>query len=100
MSGGYVGIITVELRFPEAGSLKDKRQYLRSTRAQLQKRFGASVAETAHQDVWQRSQIVVALAASDMSTLEQLTDGVDRYLNGQSYEVLDFERRFVAPRDE
>jgi uncharacterized protein YlxP (DUF503 family) len=55
VAGGYVGILVTELRFPEAGSLKDKRQHLRSAKAQLQRRFGASVAETDFHDIWQRA---------------------------------------------
>jgi uncharacterized protein YlxP (DUF503 family) len=29
MSAGYVGILSVELHFPEAGSLKGKRKYVK-----------------------------------------------------------------------
>ena len=43
MSGaGYVGILSVELHFPEAGSLKGKRKYVKSAKAQLQQRFGVA----------------------------------------------------------
>ena len=41
VSAGYVGILSVELHFPEAGSLKGKRKYVKSAKAQLQNRFGA-----------------------------------------------------------
>ena len=52
---GWVGILTCELHFPEAHSLKEKRHHLRSAKAQLQNRVGASVAEVDHHDVWQRA---------------------------------------------
>ncbi|HEY5479135.1 MAG TPA: DUF503 domain-containing protein [Gaiellaceae bacterium] len=100
MGGGYVGILVTELRFPEAGSLKDKRQHLRSTKAQLQKRFGASVAETDFHDVWQRAQLVVALAAAEAGALEHLMDGVERFLFGQAYESRIVGRSIVVPGDE
>jgi uncharacterized protein YlxP (DUF503 family) len=45
VSAGYIGILSVELHFPEAGSLKGKRKYVKSAKAQLQQRFGASGAE-------------------------------------------------------
>ena len=45
MSSGWVGILTCELHFPEAHSLKEKRMHLRSAKAQLQRRVGAAVAE-------------------------------------------------------
>jgi uncharacterized protein YlxP (DUF503 family) len=97
---GYVGILSIELRFPEASSLKDKRHHLRSAKAQLQNRFGASIAETDYHDVWQRARLVVALAASEANVLEQLLDGAERYLGGQGYELAVLERMIVAPGDE
>ena len=100
MSNGYVGILSVELHFPEAGSLKDKRQYVRSAKAQLQNRFGASVAEADHHDIWQRSRLVIALTASEASVLEWLMNSAERYLHGQEYELTVLERRIVAPGDE
>jgi hypothetical protein len=100
VSNGYVGILSVELHFPEAGSLKDKRQHLRSAKAQLQNRFGASVAETDHHDIWQRSKLVIALTAAEASSLEQLMNSAENYLHGQEYELAVLESRVVAPGDE
>ena len=62
MPGGYVGILSVELHFPEAGSLKGKRKHVKSAKAQLQNRFGASVAEVEHHELWQRARLTVELA--------------------------------------
>ena len=59
MATGYVGILSVELHFPESGSLKGKRKYVKSAKAQLHERFGASVAEVDHHDLWQRSTLAV-----------------------------------------
>ncbi|HEY5161337.1 MAG TPA: DUF503 domain-containing protein [Gaiellaceae bacterium] len=100
MARGYVGILVIELRFPEAGSLKDKRQHLRSAKAQLHKRFGASVAETDFHAVWQRARLVIALAAAEASALEHLLDGVERFLASQAYESLLIERSIVRPDEE
>ncbi|MGH3032568.1 MAG: DUF503 domain-containing protein, partial [Gaiellaceae bacterium] len=55
MGSGYVGILSAELHFPENHSLKGKRKELLSVKAQLQRRFGASVAEVDHHEVWQRA---------------------------------------------
>ena len=49
----FVCLVEIHLHFPENGSLKGKRKELVSLKAQLQRRFGASVSETAHHDRWQ-----------------------------------------------
>jgi uncharacterized protein len=99
MGAGYVGILTVELHFPEAGSLKGKRKYVKSAKAQLQNRFGAAVAEVDHHDLWQRSRLTVACVAREHREAEQLLEEAVRYLNGQDYELVRAEREVLAPGD-
>ena len=99
MGAGYVGILSVELHFPEAGSLKGKRKYVKSAKAQLQQRFGASVAEVDHHELWQRSRLTIACVAREPREAERLLDEAERYLVGQEWEVGRFERRLVDPDD-
>jgi uncharacterized protein YlxP (DUF503 family) len=96
MGAGYVGILSIELHFPENGSLKGKRRYVKSAKAQLQQRFGASVAEVDHHDLWQRSGLTVACVARGHRELQELLDGAERYLAGQEYELVRAEREVVA----
>ena len=96
MGGGYVGILSVELHFPEAGSLKGKRKYVKSAKAQLQNRFGASVAEVDHHKLWQRSRLTLSCVARDHREVEALLADAERYLHGQEYELLRAEREIVA----
>ena len=97
MGAGYVGILSVELHFPEAGSLKGKRKFVKSAKAQLQQRFGASVAEVDHHELWQRARLTVACVARGHRELEELLDGAERYLSGQEYELVRADRQVVAP---
>jgi uncharacterized protein YlxP (DUF503 family) len=55
-----VGLLTVELHFPENSSLKGKRMLLRRLTERLKQRFNVSVAEVEHQDLWQRSTLALA----------------------------------------
>ena len=96
MAGGYVGILSVELHFPEAGSLKGKRKFVRSAKAQLQNRFGASVAEVEHHDLWQRAGLTVACVAREHGEAERLLAEAERYLSGQEYELVRAEREVVT----
>ena len=100
MSAGYVGILTVDLHFPEAGSLKGKRKYVKSAKAQLQHRFGAAVAEVDHHDLWQRARLTVACVARRHSELQELLDGAERYLAGQAFELGPVDREVVTLDDE
>ena len=99
MAAGYVGILSVELHFPEAGSLKGKRKYVKSAKAQLQQRFGASVAEVDHHELWQRSRLTLSCVARDHGELLRLLDGAERYLAGQEFELAGVEREIVSLDD-
>jgi uncharacterized protein len=96
VGAGYVGILSVELRFPENHSLKGKRKELLSVKAQLQRRFGASVAEVDHHDVWQRARLTLACVARGHKELQELLDGAERYLAGQAFELGQVEREVMT----
>jgi uncharacterized protein len=100
VGAGFVGILTFELHFPEVGSLKGKRKFVKSAKAQLQNRFGAAVAEVDHHELWQRSRLTIACVAREAREAERLLDEAERYLVGQEWEVGRFERRLVDPDDD
>jgi uncharacterized protein len=97
---GFVGILSVELHFPESGSLKGKRKYVKSAKAQLQQRFGASVAEVDHHELWQRSRLTLSCVAREHGELVRLLDGAERYLASQEYELGHVEREIVSLDDQ
>jgi uncharacterized protein len=99
MAAGWVGILTVELHFPEAGSLKGKRKFVKSAKAQLQNRFGASVAEVDHHDLWQRARLTIACVAREHNEAARLLEGAVRYLSGQEYELVSAEKEIVTTDD-
>jgi uncharacterized protein len=99
VGAGYVGILTVELHFPEAHSLKEKRHFVRSAKAQLQNRVGASVSEVDHHDVWQRTRLTVACVAREHREVTRLLDEAERWLRSREWEVSQAERLVVDPDD-
>jgi len=100
VANGYVGILVVELHFPESRSLKGKRKYVKSAKARLHERFGASVAEVDHHDLWQRSTLAVTCATREHGELQELLDAVVRYLGSQDFELLRADREVIVPGEQ
>jgi hypothetical protein len=96
MGSGYVGILSVELHFHEAGSLKGKRKYVKSAKAQLQNRYGVSVAEVDHHDLWQRARLTLSCVTREYREAEQLLDEAERYLSGQEFELVRSDRDVMS----
>ena len=65
-----IGLLMLDLHFPGARSLKDKRQALRSLETKLRNRFNVSVAEVEHQDLWQRARLAVVTVNTDHGHLD------------------------------
>jgi uncharacterized protein YlxP (DUF503 family) len=79
----FVYFLEIELHLPENGSLKGKRKDVASVKAQLQRRFGAAVAETDHHDLWQRAQLSAALVARDARGVERAAAELERFLHAR-----------------
>jgi uncharacterized protein YlxP (DUF503 family) len=71
-----IGLLTLELHFPGARSLKDKRQVVRGLVGRIRKRFNVSVAEVEHQDLWQRARLAVVSVNTDRAHLEATLESV------------------------
>jgi uncharacterized protein YlxP (DUF503 family) len=69
---------------------------VKSAKAQLQHRFGASVAEVDHHELWQRTRLTIACVARAYRDAEGLLDDAERYLSGQEYELSLAEREIVT----
>jgi uncharacterized protein YlxP (DUF503 family) len=95
----FVIALTIHLHLPENGSLKGKRKELSSVRSILSRRFGASVAEVADQDLWQRATLAAALVSRTAGDVEQLADGLERYLYGRFPDGVRVERRLLSFAD-
>jgi uncharacterized protein len=76
----FVYFLEIELHFPENWSLKGKRKDVASLKAQLQRRFGASVAETDHHDLWQRATLSAALVAREASGAQRTAAELERFV--------------------
>lgn len=73
-----IGVRSWELQLPGAHSLKEKRAVLQSLKARLHNQFNVSVAETAHQDAWQRGELTACIVATDRRHADSVLSAVDR----------------------
>src|SRR5262245_58077577 len=76
----HVLALTVELRVPAAGSLKDKRSVVKSITETCRRRFSVAAAETGYHDTWQRAQLGFAAVAGTPSHCEDVIDEVERFV--------------------
>ena len=95
----YVCLVEIQLHFPDNGSLKGKRKELSPLKAQLQRRFGAAVAETGHHDLWQRSELTAALVGNGITDLGNRAAALERYVISMFPETATVESRLVSSED-
>jgi len=95
----YLVALTIHLHLPENGSLKGKRKELLSVKAAIARRFGASVAEVDHHELWQRSTLAAGLVGRSAAELEQLSDALERYLEQRYPDGIRVERLLVSFSD-
>lgn len=73
---------TWDLHLEGCQSLKDKRSVLQSLKAELRRKLNVSVAEVAHQDLWQRAGLACAAVGSDRRVVEETLREADRLIEG------------------
>jgi hypothetical protein len=95
----FVCLIEIYLHFPDNGSLKGKRRELSSLKAQLHRRFGASVAETDHHELWQRATLTVALVGRDAGSVRERAASVRRFVESMFPEQAAMESLLVSAQD-
>jgi len=76
-----VGFATWELHVQGCQSLKDKRRVLKSLKDRLHQKFNVSVAETAHQDLWQRAELTCAVVSTDRRHAQEVLSSADRLVS-------------------
>ena len=92
----YVLASAVDIRIPEAQSLKDKRSVIRTILDGARRRFGASTAETGLHDVHQRSELAFVVVAGSVGHATELIDSVERFVwSFPEIEVVAAERHWM-----
>lgn len=93
-----VGVLRLTLLVHESGSLKDKRQVIKSLVGKVRGRFNVAIAETGDNDLWQRAEVGVVAVGNDKafvnSVLDKVLDFVEELcvaeVSGTALELIDF----------
>ena len=89
----FVLVAEIDIHLPSSGSLKEKRSVVTSIVRNLDQMHGVAASEVDHLEVWQRSSIGVAVVGGEVSHVESVMDGVDRYVwSRPEIEVLEIHR--------
>ena len=95
----FLCLLEIQLHFPDNASLKGKRKELQSLKMQLQKRFGASVAETDHHELWQRATLSAAVVGRSAGGVSENATGIERFVTSRFPETSRVERTLVSSDD-
>jgi uncharacterized protein YlxP (DUF503 family) len=92
----HVLALELDLHVPSSRSLKQKRAALRPVLDGIRHRYPVAVAETGHQDKWQRAELGIAAVSDSPSHLEALIDDVERFVwSFPELDVVDSVRRWM-----
>lgn len=73
-----IGVLTLEMRFENSHSLKEKRHVVQSLKQRLRNKFNVAVAEIDYQDLWQRSALAVVTVSSNHGNASLVLQSVEK----------------------
>lgn len=92
----HAAVLRFDLHIPQSRSLKAKRAAVRPIVEGVRHRFRVSVAETGHQDQWQRAEVGVAVVTESHSMLDEVLSTVTRFVeSAPDIEVLSAETTYL-----
>jgi uncharacterized protein YlxP (DUF503 family) len=81
-------VLQIELMFPAAHSLKEKRMVLRSLKDRVHRQFNVSIAEVDDHDMWQSGVLAVAVVSTDKSHANQVLSKVVEHIEQEGDLIL------------
>lgn len=91
-----IGLLELELRIPEAHSLKDKRMILHSLCDRIRNKFNVSVAEVAGGDAHQHGTMGVAHVSNEQKFSNQVLSQIVNLVESErDVELVDYALSFL-----
>jgi uncharacterized protein len=73
-----IGVLTLEMRFENSHSLKEKRHVVQGLKERLRHKFNVAVAEIEYQELWQRALIAAVTVSGDHGRAALVLQSVER----------------------
>ena len=87
-----LGSCRIDLFLPESRSLKSKRQVIKGLKDRIRNRFNVSIAEVAHQDLWQRATLGLVMVSDEKGYIERTLQKILNLVHEETrLRVLDYE---------
>ena len=78
----HIGACVVTLHLAASGSLKDKRQVIRSLQERLRRQFNVAVAEVEEQDAWQTAVLGLVVVSNEAGhaarQIERIVEAIEQ----------------------
>jgi uncharacterized protein len=95
-----VAALRLDLRIPACGSLKEKRHVIKTLTNGIRSTFEVAVAETGHQEKWQRAELGVAAVGAQGFHLRKVLHSVERFVERWAeVEIIDSDVSIHSPED-
>ena len=75
-----VGLLTLDVIYPQVHSLKEKRRILQSLLVKVRRTFNVAAAEVEGQDLWQKSKLGIVSINSSAHELQRTLDFVVNFI--------------------
>ncbi len=97
----FTGAAFFDLLLGDVSTLKQKRSVVRPIVTELQRRHAVSAAEVAHQDLYRRCIVGVAVVAGEAGHCGEVLDACEQLVAGRpEVELLSVRRRLYGAEDE
>jgi uncharacterized protein len=83
-----IGLLTIDIQIPASGSLKDKRQVVRSLVQRIRQGYNVSVAEVDHLNSWQLATLAVTCVSNDTAVVQKVMQNVVDFVENQRLDLV------------
>jgi len=91
-----IGLLMIDCLIENSLSLKDKRSVLQSIIKQIRANFNVAIAETNHQDLWQRSELSIVLVNTDWKMIERNFNRIIEFIEkDRRITILNYEAKSI-----